>query len=411
MASIRNLSNEPLALGDFPAPLKKHVDPRAPFPLRDMGAKGLVPGIAPPHLLMVLYQLQFDPEERVKENARNTFRELPDDLVLPAIQTDLPASVLDFCARRWLRDKTRIEKIIRNKNVDDNTVAFVANKCDDQIAEIVSENQARLVRSPVIVEQLYLNPKAHQSTLDRILEFIQRQGVTLTGLPGLQRALEADLTRYHRKEEEEAQAQPAESTDDNAFALILEESVAQAEVEKEQGISAEEIEEKVFGQILNSAMDRSANRQAETAQDPEPKPQISRQIQLQKMRISQRVRIATVGSKEDRAILIRDPNRVVHMAALLSPKTQPKDLKAYAGNKNLPDNVINFIANKRELIRDYSMKRTLLNNPKLSLRMSLRLLNFMQVNDLRALTRNRNISPQLAKAAKNLLRKKSERKR
>jgi hypothetical protein len=120
------------------------------------------------------------------------------------------------------------------------------------------------------------------------------------------------------------------------------------------------------------------------------------------MNISEKVRLATIGSKEDRAILIRDPNRMVHMAALLSPKTQPGDMKDFASNKNLSDTVINYIAGQRDAVSDYTTLRALCNNPKLSLRTGLRLVVFLRTNDLKILGKSRGVSPQLAKAAKEL---------
>jgi hypothetical protein len=387
---VTNLSTQPLDLQLFPMGLRKHVDPKAPLPLRDMGAKGIAPGLTPPELVTVLYQLQFD--EQVKETAQKSFADLPDELVQGALGGDLPAAVLDFCARRWLLRRDRVERLLRHKDIDDQTVAFIAGKCDDQLAEVISENQARLLRAPLIIAQLYQNPKAHQSTLDRILEFAHRQGITFEGMPALQKAVEANLLDARLQ----SHKQP-DKAEDEAAAHIFQESAARAQVEEEH-LSDEEFVQQMdlFRAILDGAEEAAA------VDGDEKKKIVNRQTAILSMKISHKVRLATLGSGEDRAILIRDPNRLVHMAALLSPKTQPKDLRGYAGDKNLPEAIINYISNQRELTRDYNTMRSLLNNPKLMLSMGMRLMVNLRPNDLRMLARNRNVSPQLAKAAKSL---------
>lgn len=396
MSDAVNLSTEPLELQTFPVNLRKHVDPRAPLPLRDMGAKGIAPGLAPHELVMILYQLQFD--DQVKDAAQKTFKELPDELAMVAAQAELPAPVLDFCARRWLSHRGRLERLLRNPALDDQTVAFIAGKGDDHIAEVVAENQNRLTRTPEIIAQLYNNPKAHQSTLDRVLEFAHRQGVSFEGLPALQKALEANLLDA-KLQNQRGQDKKAS---DAATARLLQESVAKAELEEEQGITADEIEERM--DLFKAILEEGGG---DEAQAEEAKQAVSRQTAILAMGISEKVRLATLGSREDRAILIRDPNRLVHMSALLSPKSQPRDLKSYAGNKNLPDTVINYISTKRELMRDYTIILALVNNPKLSLATGTRLLVHLRTNDLRPLSRNRNVSPQLAKQAKALLNKRT----
>lgn len=417
MAHVPIISDAPLSLDEFSAQHKRHVDPRAPMPLRDMGAKGLVPGIAPPDLLKVLYNLQWDQE--VREKASVTFRELPADMRSAALAGSVPAKVLDFCARQWLSDTPSMETLIRHRDVADETIAFLAGKCDTQIAEVIAENQARFVRYPKIVEEMYANPSVHQSIVDRVLEFVQRAGVDLAGLPGVQAALKAGL-----EIEPEAEAGSDEAIEevvrDNAFANILKASVTQAEAEDQAGVSMEEVEGKMgeFAELLNNAMsemndvDLTAFGDSEAQQVAEEKDDekrfMSKQVLIGQMKISEKVRLATIGSKEERMLLLKDSNRLVYTAALMSPKMQQEDLKALAGNKNMPGDIIAYIANKKELLRDYTVVKSLAFNPKTQLRTGVRLLNFLRDNDVKMLTRSRNVSPQLVRMAKAHLRKKGK---
>ncbi len=416
MAHVPIISDAPLSLDEFPGNLKRHVDTKAPLPLRDMGAKGLVPGISPPDLLKVLYNLQFDPE--VRENANKTFRGLPEAMRAGGLSSSLPPKVLDLCARQWLSDAQSVTTILRHRDVADETVGFLAGKVDTALAEVIAENQVRFVRYPKIVEQLYTNASIHQSIIDRVLEFVRREGVDLAGLPGLKSALAAGLELAPEPEFGSDEA-IEEVVRDNAFATILQNSVSRAAAEESGGVSMEDVDTKMgeFGELLENAMaeikdvDFAAFGEeaaaAENSGDDE-KRFMSKQVLISQMKISEKVRLATIGSKEERMLLLKDANRLVYTAALLSPKMQPDDLKALAKNKNMPNEVISFIAGKKELLRDYSVVKALANNPKTPLRTGVRLLTFLRDADVRHLQRSRTISPQLARMAKAHLQKKGK---
>ena len=412
MSVIPHLSTKAMTLGDVPAKRRKHVDPKAPFPRRDRGAKGRAPGLTPEDMAIIFYQLQYDPEERLRETATKNFEEMPAEIATPVASAALPEPVLDFCARRWLGKRNDLlEALIRNPVVADGTIIFLASKCSDRLAEIVAENQVRLERSPMIVEQLYKNPNAHQSLIDRVLEFVHRRNLDINGLPGIKQAIAALVQEQKRPEEQ------SKGPDDATFAAILKGSIKRGEKEEKEGITTEKIESKLdeFSDLLDEAMeDQKAEvdfdelaKEAEEGEgeEEEEKRYMSRQVAIQNMGISQKVRLASLGSREDRSLLVRDPNRLVHMAAILSPKIQDADLKEFAGNKDLPKTIINYIANKKGVTRDYGMLLRLCNNPKLELAKGMRMLNHLRNNDLRTLSRSRNVNPMLAKAAKNLMQK------
>ncbi len=59
----------PLSMETLPRPLHKHADGASPLPLRMMGAKGLVPAVAPVDLTTLLFVLSFDADPTVRETA------------------------------------------------------------------------------------------------------------------------------------------------------------------------------------------------------------------------------------------------------------------------------------------------------------------------------------------------------
>src|SRR5437763_8697306 len=88
----------PLPLDVLPTNFQKHVDPKAPVPLRMMGAKVLVP-MGPKEMATALFMLTFDPDPAVRETAEKSAAGLPDRILSVALrdETAEPA-VLGFYA-------------------------------------------------------------------------------------------------------------------------------------------------------------------------------------------------------------------------------------------------------------------------------------------------------------------------
>jgi hypothetical protein len=118
-----------------------------------------------------------------------------------------------------------------------------------------------------------------------------------------------------------------------------------------------------------------------------------------------KIRLATVGNAFDRTVLIRDTSRVVYMAAIRSPAVNDNEVARYAANRGLAEEVIRYIAGQRHFVRLYSVKLSLVNNPKCPLQASMSFLQHLTARDLRGVSRSKQIPSQLALAAGNLLRK------
>src|SRR5512140_2861474 len=103
----------PLPLDALPKPLQKHVDPKAPAPLRMMGAKGLVPAVAPVDLTTLLFMLSFDDDAGVKETAVKTAAGLPDKMWSVALRAEgMKGAVLDWLADRFAGKDAALEHLL-----------------------------------------------------------------------------------------------------------------------------------------------------------------------------------------------------------------------------------------------------------------------------------------------------------
>jgi len=128
---------------------------------------------------------------------------------------------------------------------------------------------------------------------------------------------------------------------------------------------------------------------------------------IAKMNVADRVKAAFSGSREERAILIRDMTKVVQNAVLASPKLSDPEVETFASAKNLHENVFREITRNRRFIKNYSVQRNLVSNPKTPLDISLSLIKNLMVYDLKSLQRNKNVSETIRKLAQKLYREKA----
>ncbi len=112
---------------------------------------------------------------------------------------------------------------------------------------------------------------------------------------------------------------------------------------------------------------------------------------ISSMNVAQRLTLAMKGSREERAILIRDPNRIVGVAVLSSPKLTDTEVEGIARMANVSEDILRIIANTRAWAKNYQVVVALTKNPKTPVALSMNLLSRLNERDLRMLTTDRNI--------------------
>ena len=130
---------------------------------------------------------------------------------------------------------------------------------------------------------------------------------------------------------------------------------------------------------------------------PEQSQQISQKIGH--LSVPQKIRLATLGNRPTRNTLIRDPNKVIALAVLRSPKITENEVIGYALQKNLHEEVLQEIARHKIWIKNYQIKLAVVSNPKTPLATAMKFLDHLHDRDLQSLSRNKNISSVLARTA------------
>ena len=119
--------------------------------------------------------------------------------------------------------------------------------------------------------------------------------------------------------------------------------------------------------------------------------QVSTLQKIASLNVAQRIELAMKGTREERAILIRDPNKIVGAAALSSQKLTEAGVEGIAKMTTISDELLRTIANTRAWVKNYSIVVALVRNPKIRLVVSMNLLARLNERDVRAVSQDRNI--------------------
>ena len=142
--------------------------------------------------------------------------------------------------------------------------------------------------------------------------------------------------------------------------------------------------------------------------DAAPEPEIadeeddekSAMQRLSEMNVPQKMSRATKGTREERAILIRDPNKLIAVTVLSSPKLTDSEVESIAKMSSVSDEILRIISTNRNWMKNYVVVSALARNPKTPLAISMHLLNRLSEKDLRTLSTNRNIPEVLRTSAR-----------
>lgn len=121
---------------------------------------------------------------------------------------------------------------------------------------------------------------------------------------------------------------------------------------------------------------------------------------LAKMGMPERLKAAMKGTREMRAVLIRDPNKMISAAVLSSPKLTEQEIESFVRMGSVSEDVLRVIGANRSWTKNYSVVLGLTKNPKTPLAMSMTLLSRLNDGDIKQLSNDRNVPEPLRLAAR-----------
>ncbi len=357
------------------------LDPKSPPAMRQMAARGVVPGLKAADMLSVICALAETEDEAVSKTAKATLDKLPPPLLAGAFTADLQAGVIDVVARRYATEVSMMERVLSLPQLAMSTVAAVAVHASEAVAELIATNEERLLAHPTIIEKLYMNKATRMSTADRMIELAVRNKIDLSGIPAFK----------------------------EAAAAIGEELIAEATAEPNfddlQFTKTEEIAQQVKIDIEKEDTHTLDETTGEEVAVEKIKPLYA---QLAELSISKRIRRAQVGTSAERAILVRDPDRRVAVAAIKNPSIQESEVVRISAARSASEDVLRVIGSNKEWAGKYQVKLNLVMNPRCPLAFAARFVVQLRESELKMVARSKNVTGAVAQAARQQLERKGQ---
>ncbi len=343
--------------------LEQLKEGKVPNDIKILAAEGAIP-LESKELFEVLAILLRDENPQIQEKAKATLESLSSSMIISYLQgRDANPAILEFYLEKSLQDKNYeiFERVVKNPQVSDELLLLAAKKADRKCIEILTENQVRIIANKELIQVIKENPESPEPI----------------------RALMDEWLRiYYKEKAEEKVAEEEEIIEE--IEEIDEEILEEIEELKEEFI--EEIKEpEEIKNIFTLTWDK-----------------------IKKLTVPEKIKLALMGTKMHRAILIRDPNKIVVEAVLQSPKLTEAEIQTFLRMKGLPAEIVQKIANMREWLRSYSIIVSLIKHPKTPPHVAFNLLPRLMKKDLVDISRSREIPEVVRRAAQNLLQRKEK---
>ena len=302
--------------------------------------------------------------------AEKTLAAPPEQLVNSALGADLHPAVIDALARTLVDRRDVLEKLLAMPRVDMETVEHVARHGSESVSEgsIATNEERLLMANPRIIEQLYFNKNTrHASTTDRLVDLAVRN----------ERGAERSIPAFKRTATLALQGELIpEATDEASPDDLLFQETEQLSRELDTGDEEEDthVEDELGEETLKEKF----------------QPLYAR---LSSMTMTQKIRRAMIGTKEERMLLVRDSNHVISSAAIRSPLMKDNEVVLITRNKNISDDVLRVISSKPEWLKSYTVKKNLVENPKTPVSVASRLVQHLREADLRERLQEQEASP------------------
>ena len=336
-----------------------------PRELRLMAAQGALP-LKPADFIELLHHLLKDTDEEIRAAAGQTLAGLPVDELKPILKDrESPPEVLAWALAAREEQALR-EVVLQNTSLPDEAIESIVAALPEAQAELVVINQVRLLRRTSLLEALETNPNLNKDQRRRLMELRET---------------------FHIGEAEAAALAPPAAP-----------ATAEAAPAPEREEPLPPPEEVTFTSEAEAVVRYLSD------DERQHKEKVSAVQRLYRLNTADKVVTALKGNREERAILIRDPNRIVATAVLGSPRVTDAEIESFAGMKNVSDEILRQIGTHKEWTRSYAVVASLVKNPRTPLGISLGMVSRLNPRDIKSLSVDRNVPEAIRKQAQKFIR-------
>ncbi len=311
-----------------------------------MVAKGNFP-LPPNELIYVICHYGFENKFNIKEDCIKTLIDLPHTLYQNFFkEPQLPEKVILFLAYVFQNDPYKLEVIFRHPSTPHKVYEMFSKHSNEEVLRRLIEVESRWINNPKVIDNLLANSNTP-------IDLIQK-------------------LKFYKK---------SEVTGEEDKVIVSHEDVIITEEDKKN--YSDLIEEK------------------DTKDDIEAKRSLSGKIS--KMSVAEKIKLALMGNKEVRSILIKDSNKLVSTAVLKNPRITDGEIVKITQDKNVNEEIIRLICHNNNWTQNYAIKYNLVMHPKTPLPMALKFLSSLSLKDLANVAKSRNVPAALATSARKII--------
>lgn len=384
------------------------VEGSAPRGAQVAASRGALP-LPQNDLLEILVNFADGSDGELRENAIRTLRSQdPISLGSTLRSTGTAPSVLSFFAVAKGLPADVYEAVVTNSSTPASAIESFAQGTDSgQLLELIALNQQLLIRSPGIIDAILQNrartPEADRRASEVKREFFEKErGAEQIANELRARGNEAAAEFIEQAEFVEDPGSSGLSLDD---ALLIAKHIEAMDRETDDswlGLEfIEEIYEETAEQRAAAVGKIIGELQSEEESDLSGE-RVSMINRIMRMGVKDRVKLAMKGDREARNILIRDPNRLVSAAVVNNPRISEQEVETIAAMRSINEDILRLIAANRQWSRSYNVMHNLAKNPRTPMANVMTIMSRLQLRDLVALSKNRNVSDAVRRQALRL---------
>ena len=392
--------------------VKAIISGTAPRPAQLAAARGILP-LPQSDLLEILVSLADGGDAELAENSRQTLASQNTEELESNIKSgQLAPNVLSYFALQENLSNPLYEAILTSpKTPHSAIVKFARNSREGDLIELISLNQQLLIQNPAIIDAIIANPfrtaEAERRAAETKREFFEKE----RGAQQIANELRAQGKNAAAEFIEQADfskdlqdfASDTNLTYEDAMLLAEHIEVSDAETDdswlgleylediyEESEQQRQEIVDKILGEFrLEDENSITGDR-------------VSMIQRIMRMTMKDRIKLAGKGDREARNILVRDPNRVVAQAVIKNAKITDQEVEKIAAMRTVPEDVLRQIFINKKWARNYSIMHNLARNPRTSIANAMNILSRLQLKDLEAIGKNRNVAEAIRKQSARL---------
>jgi hypothetical protein len=131
---------------------------------------------------------------------------------------------------------------------------------------------------------------------------------------------------------------------------------------------------------------------------------------IYRLNTAEKIITALKGSREERSILIRDPNRIVSTAVLGSPRITEAEIESISAMKSVSAEILREIGNHREWTKRYTVLNNLARNPRTPIGIALSMVPRLNPRDIKGIALDRNVPEPVRKQAQKFVKGEGQKK-